>query len=46
MTFDPEDVAQSRNKAVASWEKATNGDALATEMMQSQKQLMTDLRLL
>jgi len=46
ITFDPEDVAQSRNKAVASWEKATNGDALATEMMQSQKQLMTDLRLL
>lgn len=46
ISFDPDDVAQSRGNAVASWEKATNGDALATEMMQSQKELMADLRLL
>jgi len=44
--LDPEDVAQNRTKAVVSWEKAAGTDALATEMMQSQRQLMADLRLL
>lgn len=46
ITLDPADVAQARTKAVEAWKKATNGDALATEMMESQKELMTDLRLL
>jgi TRAP-type mannitol/chloroaromatic compound transport system substrate-binding protein len=44
--LDPEDVAQARAKAIESWKKATNGDALATRMMDSQVTLMKELRLL
>ena len=44
--LDPADIAEARAKAVAAWEKATNGDALAMEMMDTQRILMKDLRLL
>lgn len=46
ITLDPADVAEARAKAVASWEKATKGDELAKAMMDSQRQLMQELRLL
>lgn len=46
VTLDPVDVSESRVRAITSWEKATKGDALAVEMMESQKTLLRDLRLL
>lgn len=46
VTLDPADVAEARTRAIASWEKATKGDPLAIEMMESQKELLRDLRLL
>lgn len=44
--LDPEDVIEGRNKAVDSWAKAAGGDALAVEMMESQKDMMRELGLL
>lgn len=46
VTLDPADIAQARNLATAAWENAANEDALALEMMNTQKALMQDLRLL
>ncbi|OWU73821.1 TRAP transporter substrate-binding protein DctP [Phaeobacter sp. 22II1-1F12B] len=46
ITLDAEDVLEARNKAIDSWAKATKGDELATEMMESQKELMQEMRLL
>ena len=44
--LDPEDVAESRAKAIGSWKKAAGDDDLATRMMDSQIELMKELRLL
>ena len=46
VTLDPADIEQARSKAAMAWETAANGDALALEMMNTQKELMRDLRLL
>jgi TRAP-type mannitol/chloroaromatic compound transport system substrate-binding protein len=44
--LDPADIAQARSKAVASWNKATKGDALATRIVESQTAFMQSLGLL
>ncbi|PCI88742.1 MAG: C4-dicarboxylate ABC transporter substrate-binding protein [Hyphomicrobiales bacterium] len=44
--FDEQDIADSRVKAVVAWGNATKGDALATEMMETQKSLMQQFGLL
>lgn len=44
--FDPADVAEAREKAVSAWQIATKGDALANEMMFTQKALMSQFGLL
>ncbi|MEM5503152.1 TRAP transporter substrate-binding protein DctP [Ahrensia kielensis] len=44
--LDAADIAQARVKAVASWEKAANGDDVALEMMNTQKDLMAQFGLL
>ena len=46
ITLDPEDVAQARSAARESWRSATNGDDLATRILDSQEELMRELRLL
>ncbi|WP_118135559.1 TRAP transporter substrate-binding protein DctP [Oceanicella sp. SM1341] len=46
ITLDPADVQENRGRAVEAWRKATNGDALATEMLESQMAFMQDLGLL
>ena len=46
VTLDPDDVAEARKQAVASWEKAAKDDPLALEILGGQKELMQDLRLL
>ncbi|MCC4246087.1 TRAP transporter substrate-binding protein DctP [Stappia indica] len=44
--LDPADIAEARSKAVASWNKATKGDALATRIVESQTAFMQSLGLL
>ncbi|MBF9052368.1 C4-dicarboxylate ABC transporter substrate-binding protein [Roseobacter sp. HKCCD9010] len=44
--LDPEDIAEARAAARESWRNATNSDALATRILDSQEELLTDLRLL
>jgi TRAP-type mannitol/chloroaromatic compound transport system substrate-binding protein len=44
--FDPEDVIEGRQRAVESWARAAGDDALAVEMMESQKEMMRELGLL
>ncbi|SOC15717.1 TRAP transporter substrate-binding protein DctP [Stappia indica] len=44
--LDPADIAEARAKAVASWNKATKGDALATRIVESQTAFMQSLGLL
>jgi TRAP-type mannitol/chloroaromatic compound transport system substrate-binding protein len=46
ISLDPQDVADNRAIAVKAWEKATKGDKLALEMMNSQKVLMQQFGLL
>lgn len=46
INLDNQDVIDHRTKAIASWEKAAGGDALAKEILGSQKELMQDFRLL
>lgn len=41
--FDPEDVIEGRQRAVDSWARAAGDDALAVEMMESQKEMMQEL---
>lgn len=44
--FDEQDIVDSRVKAVIAWDNATKGDALAIEMMETQKALMQQFGLL
>ncbi|MEP4433640.1 MAG: TRAP transporter substrate-binding protein DctP, partial [Hyphomicrobiales bacterium] len=44
--LDAQDVVDGRGKAIASWEKAAGDDALAKEIMGSQRELMEDYRLI
>ena len=46
VNLDPQDVIDSRSKAIASWEKAAGDNALAKEILGSQRDLMKDYRLL
>lgn len=46
LTLDPAEIAKGRKLAVASWEKATNGNALAKKAMDSQVDFMRQLGLL
>ena len=46
LQLDPADIAQARSKAVASWNKATKGDALAARIVESQTAFMQSLGLL
>lgn len=45
-SLSPDDVAQGRKQVVDTWRKATNGDALANEILNSQIDFMTQLGLL
>ena len=44
--FFPADVAQARKKVVEVWRKATKGDALATQILDSQVAFMEKLGLI
>ncbi|MEP1535443.1 MAG: TRAP transporter substrate-binding protein DctP [Paracoccaceae bacterium] len=44
--LDSQDVIDNRSKAIASWESAAGDDALAIEVMNSQRELMEDYRLI
>lgn len=44
--LDPQDVIDSRNLAVKSWDAAAGDDVLAKEIMGSQRELMEDYRLI
>ncbi len=46
ITLDEQDIADYRSKAVASWEKAAGNDELAQQILNSQRELMQDFRLL
>ncbi len=46
INFDPQDVIDHRQKAIASWTKAAGDDALAKQILNSQRELMEDYRLL
>lgn len=43
--FDPQEVVQARPKAMEAWRKATNNDALATKVLDSQIAFMQELGL-
>lgn len=45
-SLDPADVAQARKKVVEVWRKATKGDALATQILDSQVAFMEKLGLI
>ena len=44
--LDPQDVINSRGKAIVSWDKAAGDNALAKEILGSQRELMEDYRLI
>jgi len=44
--FDEDDVAQARSTAIKSWEKVAGDDALAKEVLASQRDLMSNFGLL
>ncbi len=46
INLDPQDIADNRAKAIASWTTAAKGDGLAMEILGSQQELMQDYRLL